>query len=150
VIGKVAMANDAKACQPEFSWYAHPLREHAIRGVIGMTIIAGFALFAAILMNSVVWGVLAAGVMVLLLNRFFFPSRFSIDEEGITAWYPLRRARFRWAELRQFVHDRHAGFLSTRAASSRLGARGMHILFGDQRESVIARIERRVAEGART
>jgi hypothetical protein len=133
--------------KPEFSWYAHPLRERLGRGIAGLLIIAGFAAFVTVLMENVGWGVLAAAVMVLMLNRFFFPSRFAMDEEGITAWYPLRRARFRWSELRRFVHDRNGGFLSTRATASRLGARGMHVLFGDQRESVIDHIRRRVPRG---
>jgi hypothetical protein len=133
--------------KPEFSWYAHPLRERRWRGLAGLVIIAGFAIFVTMLMQNIGWGVLAAAVMVLILNRFFFPSRFAMDEDGITAWYPLRQSRFRWAELRRFVHDRNGGFLSTRATASRLGARGMHILFGDQRESVIDRISRRVPKG---
>lgn len=135
----------------EFSWRAHPARECAGRATAAVLVIAALAFLAALLMRSSLWGVLAATVLMVALNRFFFPSRFAIDKEGITAHHPLRRQRLRWADLRRFAHDETAGFLSTRSRRSWLDShRGMNVLFGDQRQSVIARIRGHLPEGARS
>ncbi|MHC5024030.1 MAG: hypothetical protein ACYTGG_08970 [Planctomycetota bacterium] len=136
----------------EFSWRAHPARERGARTVAAVVIIAaasgGVVLAAGVPGWSVTLAVVAASVLVLATNRFFFPSRFTIDREGITARYPLRTMHRRWSDLRRFVHDRDGGYLSTRARASRLdGYQGMHILFGDQREAVIDRIRRLLREG---
>ncbi|MCP3905709.1 MAG: hypothetical protein GY715_18950 [Planctomycetes bacterium] len=125
----------------EFAWKAHPAREHAGRAAAAVVVIAALGVLAAVLMTSPWWALLTTAIMLLTLNRFFFPSRFRIDDEGITASYPLRSQRFRWVEGRRFVHGAEAGLLSTRARAARFEPRGsMHVLFGSHRDSVIERI----------
>jgi len=125
----------------EYSWQAHPARERAGHAAAATFVVVVLGLLSGALMQSSWWGVLAVALMAAALNRFFFPSRFTIDDEGITARYPLRSRRLRWADLRRFVHDDEGGYLSTRARPSRLDAwRGMHLLFGRRREDVVPRI----------
>lgn len=134
--------------QLEFAWRAHPAREHVGRAAFGAALIAGLAALTSLFMQSVPWGLFAAAILLLTLNRFFLPSRFTIDAEGITARYPLRRQRLRWAELRRYASDDHGGYLSTRARRSWLDAyRGLHVLFGEHREVVSARIRAHLSEG---
>ena len=40
------------------------------------------------------------------------------DADGITARYPLRSQRCRWADVRRFMADAHGGYLSTRSRRS--------------------------------
>lgn len=128
-----------------FSWRAHPARERRAQAVMALGVIAAFCVVVFLAFASWAWTALCFVVLVASLSRFFFPSRFEIDDEGITARYPLRRMRLRWTELRRFVHDRYGGYLSTRARPSRLDAfKGMHILFGAQRDRVVATIDRLV------
>ncbi len=130
-----------------FSWHAHPARERRAQAVMAVAIILIFSALILASFGSIAWGVVSLAVMVAGLNRFFFTSRFVIDDEGITASYPMRRLHLRWAELRRFMHDRHGGYLSTRARASRLDAyKGMHILFGDRRDAVIECIKRHMSE----
>jgi hypothetical protein len=132
-----------------FSWQAHPARERVGQALAVVFLISALGFLSALLMGSPWWGILAAGLMVLGLNRFFFPSRFRIDEEGITAEFPMRSRRFAWVELQRFAHGPRGGYLSSRSRPSRLeGRRGLHILFGEARESVVPRIEARLPEGA--
>lgn len=92
------------------------------------------------------WGVLAAIVMVLALNRFFFPSRFEIDNTGISARYVISHQELKWTEIRRFHHDAHGAYLSTRVRRSRWDAyRGMHVLFGNRRDDVLSEIRKRLA-----
>ena len=142
----------------EFTWQAHPVRERTSRAVAGAAVMLLLAAVVFVLVDAdpnastaaaAGWSALSVLVLLLALNRFFFRSRFTIDAEGITARYPLRKQRFRWADLRRFVHDEYGGFLSPRAARSWLDAyRGMHLLFGEHRRAVIERIRAHLSEGA--
>ncbi len=132
----------------EFSWCAHPARERTGPAVLGLAIVAGVAAAVWVAAGSVAWAVFSAAVLVAALNRFYFRSRFEIDADGLTARFPLRKQRVRWADTRRFVVDGNGGFLSARVKRSRLDAwQGLHVLFGRQREAVIARIRAHVAGG---
>ena len=131
----------------EFSWQAHPARERVGGALGGAGVIAAVG-GAAYLSFGAGWSILSVIVLVVALNRFFFPSRFTIDPEGITARYPLRTQRFRWGDLHRWAVDRHGCYLSTRARRSRLDAyRGMHVLFGRHREAVLDGIRDHLAKG---
>ena len=141
---------------PLLTWRAHPARERFDLALFGAALIiaVGAVVFLMVradggsLVVCLAWSALSVTVLVLALNRFFLPSRFSIDGEGITAFFPLRKRRFRWNEIRRFVHDDHGGYLSTRARRSRLDAySGLHVLFGDRDREVIEQIRSRIEPG---
>ncbi len=136
--------DDLKVTEPSaesYSWSAHPARERRGSAIISILVIAGLAYAAGRCGQHPGWSLLALLALVLALNRFFFPSHFTIDQGGITARYPLRRSRVEWRQLRRFVHDTRGGYLSTHATPSRLDPyRGLHLLFGNRRAGVIERI----------
>lgn len=124
-----------------FSWRAHPAQERPNHALWAAVAILGMAAAVYFSFDSVAWAVVSLVVLVVALNRFYFPSTFTIDDTGILARYPLRRKQVRWDRIRRFVHDEHGGYLSTRATISRLDAfRGIHILFGNDRGAVVGRI----------
>ncbi|NNF44034.1 MAG: PH domain-containing protein [Phycisphaerales bacterium] len=134
--------------QPDFSWRAHPAREHRGRAVLGVVAVGVFATLSGLLMQSIWWAVAAAMCLLLTLNRFFLPSEFEVDAEGLTARYPLRRQRVRWETLRRFTCGMNGGVLSTRSRPSFLdGSRSVHVLFGRERERVCRIIRERLPEG---
>ena len=123
------------------SWQAHPAKERLGAAVFGAVVIAAMAWLAYDLMQSLWWGVLAIAILLGALNRFFWPTTYRIDAVGITAQSPWRRQQLRWLELRRFVYDQRGGYLSTRRQRSVLDMfRGMHVLFGEDRDVIIARI----------
>ena len=104
-------------------------------------------------LKDVVIPLITAGtaVMVVLLNRFFFASRFTIDAEGFTARYPLRQQRARWSELRRFVHDTQGGLLSpSERLTWRARRRSIPVLFGMYGDSIVPRIDAHLQEGRGT
>lgn len=127
--------------QPEpFTWRAHPARRRPVAAVFAAGVIVAVAAACA-LSTNIYWGVLAFVLLVLSLQRFFFPSRFTIDEQGVTARYLLGTKSYGWSEIRRFCHDCHGVHLSTRGRPSRLdGYRGMQLLFGPSRDEVLRRI----------
>ncbi len=107
------------------------------------------AWLCAELMEQPGWGVFAAGVLLVGCNRFFFPTRYELDAEGISARFPLKTARYPWAELRRFVFDEAGGFLSPRTKRSFLDEyRGVSVLFGKNSEEVIRQICNLLPDGA--
>lgn len=136
----------AVACPPaEIAWQVHPARERWGAALTAGAVILGAAAAVALAAGGPGWGVAAAAVLTLSLNRFFFPSRFALNDEGIAAEYLLSRRLLRWTEVRRFVCDRRGGYLSTRQQPSRLDAyRGLHVLFGGQREELVREIRRRM------
>ena len=133
---------------PGYKWSAHPARERAVAALAASIAVLGFGALIGIASGAVGWGVVSVAVLLASLNRFFLPSRFSIDDDGITARYPLRSQRFRWGEIRRFIVDNRGGYLSTRARRSRFDAfSGMHVLFGPDRRSVIEHIRAQLRHG---
>lgn len=131
----------------EFAWRAHPAREQTGKAIAAGLLILALAAAAGVAFGPW-WTPFTLAVLMMALNRFFFPSRFAIDRESITAQYPLRRLRMRWCDLRRFVHDGHGGYLSTRARRSRMDAyTSMHILFGLDPQGVIGEIRARMPRG---
>ncbi len=133
----------------DFTWEAHPARERMGAAALGLSVIGAITGVVWLSFQSPVWAAAALLVLLAALSRFFFPSRFMIDADGITARYLLRSQQLRWDDIRRFVQDDRGGYISTRAKRSWLDAyRGMHILFGTQREAVIERIRARLSDGA--
>lgn len=130
-------------------WTAHPARERPGRAVLGLAIIAGLAV-AAYLSFGWEWSMAAALILLLSLNRFFLPSRFEMDDNRITAKYPLRSKTLHWRDVRRFASDADGGFLSTRSRPSFMDpSSGMHLLFGgdqQQRDIIIQHIRSRLGE----
>jgi hypothetical protein len=125
----------------ELTWSAHPARERIREAVFAVVVILTVSTVMYLSFQSIWWGLLAVLVLIVSLNRFFFPSRFKIDPRGITAHYPLRTQFYGWKDVRRFRHDRNGGYLSTRYVDSRFDAyRGMHLLFGNQKEAVVRQI----------
>src|SRR5262245_62097754 len=126
---------------PEFSWRAHPAGERVGPAVLGAVLMLGIAAAVYAGTGSPAWGALALLVLTATLHRFYCPSRFATDPQGITARTLLATRRLRWDQVRRFVTDRNGGYLSPRPARSWLDPwRGLHVLFGAQRQSVVERI----------
>lgn len=148
------MSEPRSQAESQFSWTAHPAFERPRHAVAASVVILAIAVAIWLSFESLAWGGLALIVLLLALNRFFLPSRFTITSEGITATYPLLRKRAQWRYLRRFVCDDHGGYLSTRSQPSRMDAyRGMHLLFGrdaTQRDAIIKRIRGHMARNEST
>ena len=95
-------------------------------------------------MTGLLTGGGAMAVLLLSLNRFFLPTSFAIDGDGITAAWPLKRRHMCWSDLHGFAHDAEGGYLSKQAQPSRwdamLRGNGMHVLFGTHGNSIAEHI----------
>lgn len=136
---------DSDPVDKEFTWTVHPVRER-IWAAMGATLVILVVIFVIyVSFQNVFWSLFGAGAMLLSLNRFYFPSHFVMDDEGIGARYLFSNQRFRWRNVRRFMSDEYGGYLSARKEPSRLDSfRGMNILFGRHREIVVERIQKQL------
>ena len=88
------------------------------------------------------WGFLAAPVLLVSLNRFFMPTRYEMDQAGITARYPFKTCRREWQDVERWAVDAHGAILLPKTSGPKRPQRdrGMQILFGTQRTEVLDRL----------
>jgi hypothetical protein len=128
-------------------WRVHPAAERPVALACALGVIAVFGWLANEWMESWVWGLFAAGLMIGLLSRFFFPSEYQVDAEGVAARHGLTRQRLRWGQIRRFAHDARGGYVSPRSRPTALDAfRGVHLLFDRNGSAVVERIECELAK----
>ena len=138
------MKSDISQSVTSFQWAAFPAKKRVKLSIIGGMIILALAISIYYSFNSWILTLLTIFVLVLRLNRFYFPSSFSIDKEGITANYFLRSHKMNWNEIKRIVTDEFGAYLSKSSNPSRWDAfRGMHILFGNDRNKVMEILNRR-------
>ena len=148
--GKHSKPEEAKAdVVPIRTWRVHPARQRPGRAILGLAIIFITAYAIAGWVQDPSWqlpiGLGAAFILLLSVNRFFLPTTFKIDEDGITANYPLRSQRARWSEIRRFLVGRTGGLLSRRAKASSLDVMsGLQLLFDEHRDEHVAFIRSRL------
>lgn len=142
---ELADINSNQPSEDPFSWQAHPARQKHAKTIIAIVVISAIAILVYLSSNTLLWSAFSALVLIIALQRFFFPSRFEIDSKGITARYFIGKKRFDWQIIRRFNYDENGGYLSTRKIPTRLDAyRGMHLYFSEDRAEIIKRIEQEI------
>ena len=132
------------------TWRVHPALERPLAAGFAVAVIAAIAWLAADLMQHPGWAAFAALVLLAALHRFFLPSEYRLDDEGVTLRQPWRTQHYRWSQIRRFEHGCRGGFLSSRACGSVLDLfRGIPLLFDDRRELIVAGIRRHLPEEVR-
>lgn len=136
------------AVDDTIEWSVHPAKQQPIRALAALLVVLVACFFVWLTVGGVQQLILAScaavvAAIILLgsLSKFFLQSRFEMDSEQITAYYPFSRRSFKWSDLRRFVVDENGGYLSTRRRPSRWDAfSGMQVLFGPDKDLIEQRI----------
>lgn len=127
---------------PTFQWRAHPARRRIGVACLALLVTAVAAGLVAIIMQSTLWLLITPLIVLLPSARFFLPSRYHLDDSGLTASCAGFTQRIAWSQVRRFVVDDRRGFLSTRAHSSTLDLfRGVSLLFDEDEGEIRRQIE---------
>ncbi len=138
------MSTDHLPCLP-YQWTAHPVRDRPVRGVCAalLTVLTG-VLVGLVVADPMIGPIAAGGAMIFLLislNRFFLPTHYRIDEQGVAAQFPLGKRRLLWQEIRRFPHDQLGGYVSAREQGGAFDSQGISLLYEGHAEAVIGLIE---------
>lgn len=121
-IGSAASSADSEvACVlpvPQCQWTVFPARERPAIAAVALVILGLLSAAVGVNAQSFVAAALAFAALFLSLNRFFFPSSFALDEQGITARFPFAKRQLFWSRIRRFVHDEKGGILFCSARPS--------------------------------
>lgn len=104
-----------------------------------------------ILDTDLITGVLLLGLFIASLSTFLFPSRFKIDDEGMTARYPIRKKYYKWSQVRRAKFFDEACYLFSRKKPSNLdGWSGIAVFYGNQKDEIVASVKAHLQEGVAT
>jgi hypothetical protein len=133
----------------ELEWTAWPARERPLAAAV--------LVVAAIVLGMLVekgtddrfLGVAAPAFVLASLSSFLLPTSYRLTKESVEV-RSLGVARARpWAEMRRMTVDRTGVFLSPFERRSWLEAyRGVRLLFGGNRDQVVAFVEARIGRSA--
>lgn len=126
---------------PPLQWTAHPARQRPLAACGAVAVIIAFSMAVYGVGRESLWSIGAAIVMCLALSRFFFPTRYLIDGDGVTAWTALTTRRIAWRDVRRIDVGGHAAWISpSRRRNWREARRGVHVLYGNAKADVRARL----------
>lgn len=132
------------------TWTAWPARERPLAAAVIMASLVILGLLVARATGDRVLGVAAPAFVLFSLSSFLFPTAYRLTDETLEV-RSLGVARQRpWSEMRRMSVDRTGVFLSPFERRSWLEAyRGVRLLFGGNRDQVVAFVEARLAKGRR-
>jgi hypothetical protein len=135
--------NETKAPDPEVEWTVHPVRRRPFVSVLVTLLIIGITAAVFYTTNSRIFGVLALVIMLLSLAKFYFPTRYSFDPQGITIGTTTQSLRKKWSQYRSYYPDKNGVLLSPFSEPSRLeNFRGLYIMTErDNRDDIIAYVK---------
>ena len=125
-----------------FEWVSHPLKQSYYKSILAIGSVIASAVLCGYFMNSPGFGLLGGTVLFLSLGRFFFPTRYKLDRDGINVKTITTNVTYKWSRYRSVYADRNGALLSPFMGPSRLESfRGLYITFSDNREQIVEYIK---------
>lgn len=131
----------------EMKWKVCPAAVQPWKGVVAWLVIIG-----TVLLIFDVHAIAGIGVLVFwigTLGIFIFPSKYTIDDKGIYAKYPLSSKYYTWEQVRRTTFFNDSCYLFTRKKASVVGS-GMRIFFGNQGKQITSAIKSHLGDGVAT
>ena len=126
-------------------WQSHPVVDDYPRSIMAVAIIAAvcFAVYAAF--QSVGYVLLSVVVLGASLSRYFLPTDYELDDQGISVRFLGKRRRTAWDEFHRYDRHKDGLFLSPFEERSRLDSfRGTFLRFRRNAEEVTGFVERKI------
>ncbi len=124
-------------------WESHPLRrEKPAKSMLLVALIVASAAAAAFGFEHWFYGVFSLGALTVSLSRYFFPTRYALNGEGVRSEHLGLKQRRSWAEFRRVEEHRDGIFLRPSVRPSRLDSFRGVFLRCDQNRTEVARFVR--------
>ena len=138
--------DEGHAVDGPLCWEVHPLRQEKVsKSVSLIVIVATVSWSTAYSFGNFGYGLLSLCVLVLSLAHYFFPSRYRLDETGVSRDLLGRQTRRAWTEFRRVDARSNGLFLSPFARPSRLDSfRGLFLPFHAEGDQVVYYVQQHV------
>jgi hypothetical protein len=128
----------------QYSWLSHPIVRAGTTKTVALlviTLLTGFLLYSNT--QSLGWSLFSVLVLLLAVRDYWSPTFYTLTEEGVEVRFWGYTRRKPWHALRSFYPDRNGVLLSPFPTPHRLeNFRGVYLRFDDNREEVLAWIQR--------
>ncbi|HKW51405.1 MAG TPA: hypothetical protein VJQ53_06695 [Candidatus Eisenbacteria bacterium] len=133
----------------ELAWTAWPARERPLAAAVLVVAAVVLGMLVKKGTDDPFLGVAAPGFVLASLSSFLLPTSYRLTKESLEV-RSLGVSRVRpWTEMRRMTVDRTGVFLSPFDRRSWLEAyRGVRLLFGGNRDQVVAFVEARIGRSA--
>ena len=102
------------------TWTSHPLREEPLaKSVALVLIILCVAFIVGISFQSITFALLSLALLTAAMSRYFFPTRYILDNRGFTISH-IGTRKYLWTNFRRVARHSDGVFLSPFAKPHRL------------------------------
>ena len=123
---------------PALSWRSWPLVDEAPRSCFLVGVTLGVCVLVGVAFGGIRYGLLAAGMLAVALGRYFLPTRFELNESGVTARFCGQTRHMNWSNVGRIVVQEAGVFVSPFVKPSRLDSfRGVFVRFVDNADEVV-------------
>jgi hypothetical protein len=126
----------------ELAWVSQPMRRSWKKTVVAGCSILLAGILTGYVMEAPGFGLIAMLIMFGSLAKFFLPTRYTLNESGVTVKSTTQTFTRKWNVFRSYYVDKNGVLLSPFLVPSRLeNFRGLYITFDDNRDEVVAFIK---------
>lgn len=119
------------------SWRYHPAAKDKIRTTLAATVILAFGVFVWWYSQSTIFALLAVLILTASLGVFFFPTRYTLAEEGLTVEFLGTKQVKKWNSFVRAEPEKNGIFLSPFARKNFLEHyRGIFVRYNGNKKEV--------------
>ena len=119
------------------SWRYHPASKNKIKTVLAVAVVCLSGFFVWWYTQLVIFAVLAAAILAGSLGVFFFPTKYTLTEEGLTVEFLGAKQVKKWEGFSRAEPDRNGIFLSPFARKGFLeNYRGIFVRYNGNKAEV--------------
>ena len=119
------------------SWRYHPAAKNRAKAVLAVAVIALFGAFVWWYSQSTIFAFLAALILTASLGVFFFPTRYTLTEDGLTVEFLGTKQVKKWGGFARAIPEPNGIFLSPFARKNFLEHyRGVFVRYEGNKDEV--------------
>lgn len=143
---ETAAPADSEDGGPKMEWVVHPVTRRPWVSAAVTAFVVAVVVLVRITTESPAFAVLALVIMAASLAKFYFPTRYKLDDKGVTVKTTTQTLTKEWKLYRSCYPDKNGILLSPFAEPSRLeNFRGLYIMFQGNGDEVTAFCRERIA-----
>ncbi|MBN1550521.1 hypothetical protein JW979_03580 [bacterium] len=140
------MNRQASKNEDGYTWRVHLAADRPIRSVIGLMSV-GFVLGIIYqVTEEMFFCAIALGVFMITLAPFYRQITYTIDGNGITQRGLVLHKTLPWREVSRYSVSQTGVFVSAKSKRFWFDTRGIFLMFKNNREAVLARLEKELAK----